>query len=38
MYLIIDNWIEKEKEKENTSCKTSRGDNVIDMVMRSSGG
>ena len=36
MYLIIDAWI--EKEKENTSCKTSRGDNVIDMIMRSSGG
>ena len=36
MYLIIDAWI--EKEKENTSCKTNRGDNVIDLVMRSSGG
>ena len=36
MYLIIDAWI--EKEKENTGCKASRGDNVIDMVMRSSGG
>ena len=36
MYLIIDAWI--EKEKENTGCKTSRGDNVIDMIMSSSGG
>ena len=36
MYLIIDAWI--EKEKENTGCKTNRGDNVIDMIMRSSGG
>ena len=36
MYLIIDAWI--EKEKENTGCKASRGDNVIDMIMRSSGG
>ena len=36
MYLIIDAWI--EKEKENTGCKANRGDNVIDMIMRSSGG
>ena len=36
MYLIIDAWI--EKEKENIDCKTSKSNSTIDMIMKSYGG